>query len=144
MVKDTQPQVVFFDLWFIGGEHSTPDLRFRFLDISPQYLVFFINSPPLPLVSRQVVFFANIAVLPAHKMTNFRIYSKLPPPISSKKRFQPQSIEISGCCISVFCIFSLLWGHPPFYKSSSRVFCQNSSTVFAFIGVPAPICQIWG
>ena len=37
-----------------------------------------------------------------------------------KKRLQPQRIEISGCCTTVFCIFSLLGGALPPGKSSSR------------------------
>ena len=43
---------------------------------------------------------------------------------TSKKRFQLQSIEISACCTSLCCIFSLLGGALPPGKSSSRVFCQ--------------------
>ena len=103
-----------------GFNHKASKFRL----VAPHYAVFFHYWGGPPLVSRQVVFFANIAVLPAHKMTNFRIYSKLPPPISSKKRFQPQSIEISGCCTSVFCIFSLLWGHPPFISRQVGFFAK--------------------
>ena len=89
---------------------------------------------------------AKKRVLPhrrAQKMTKFCIYSKRPPPNSSKKWFQPQRIEISVCCTSLCCIFSLLGGSPP-GKSSSRVFSQQFPSFCAFIGFPAPINQIPG
>ena len=63
------------------------------------------------------------------KYAFFTLYSKRPPPISSKKQFQPPMIEISECCLSIFCIFFNLGGAPPSPppgKSSSRVFCQYS------------------
>ena len=75
----------------------------------------------LPLKSSQVWFFANITLLPAHQMTKFCIYSKRPPAICSKKRLQPQSIEISGCCSSVFCIFSY-WAVLPLVSDQEGYF----------------------
>ena len=77
----------------------------------------------LPLKSSQVWFFANITLLPAHQMTKFCIYSKRPPPVSSKKRFQSPRIEIL-LSLTILYFFSLGGCPPPPGKSSSSVFCQ--------------------
>ena len=54
------------------------------------------------------------------------IFFKTPPSNFKKKRLQPQKIEISGCCTTVFCIFSLLGGPSPLV-SRQVGFCANIS-----------------
>ena len=109
------------------------------------FLYFFIFPPPSPLVSRQVGFFTNIALLPAHKMTKFCIYSRRPPPISSKKRFQPQRIEISVCGSSLFCIFNI-GGVPPlvsrqvgFFANIALLLAHKMSKLCIYSKRPPPI-----
>ena len=111
----TQPELY-------GGAHSTPDLRLRFQGVAPQYLFFFFHygGGAPPLVSRQVGFFANIAFMTAHKMSNSFIYSKRPPPISKKSGYTYIGSKFRGVAPPVFCIYSYWGGSPPPGKSSSE------------------------
>ena len=63
------------------------------------------------------------------KYAFFTLYSKRPPPISSKKQFQPPMIEISECCLSIFCIFFNLGGAPPLVSPPVGYFANIPSTV---------------
>ena len=69
---------------------------------------------PSPLVSRKVVFFANIAFLPAHKKTKFCIYSKTPPSYFTKKAVSTTKVRNFGLLpLSILYFFIIGGGSLP-------------------------------
>ena len=114
----------FFQIMWDDNQNFNKTARFNFQSVAHQYYVFFHYCGGVtPLISRQVGFLANNCFLPAHKMTKFCIYSKRPPPVSSKCVFNHQGSKFRGVAPQYFVFFIIGGGLPP-GKSSSRVFCQ--------------------
>ena len=84
------------------------------------------GSPPL--VSRQVGFFANIAFLPAHKMTKFCIYSKRPLQFPQKSGFYHKGSKFRGVAPHYFDFFYIV-GVPPLISRQVVLFANITPSV---------------
>ena len=87
-------------------------------------LYFSIIGGATPLESRQVGFFANIALLPAHKMTKFCIYSKRPLQFPQKSGFNHKGPKFR-CVAPQYFVFFHYWGGSPPLVSRQVGFFAN-------------------